>query len=45
MDKELKTKLELLNDWVNELINDCYLLQQDLNETQGYLDSMLEDDE
>ncbi len=45
MDKELKTKLELLNDWVNELINDCYLLQRDLNETQGYLDSMLEDEE
>lgn len=45
MDKDMKTKLELLNDWVNELINDCYDLQNDLNDTQDYLESMLEDDE
>ena len=45
MDKELKTKLEILNDWVNQLINDCYDLQNDLNDTQDYLDSMLEEDE
>lgn len=45
MNKEMKTKLEILNDWVNQLINDCYDLQQDLNDTQDYLDSMLEDDE
>lgn len=45
MDKELKTKLELLNDWVNELINDCYDLQNDLEDTQNYLDSMIEEDE
>lgn len=43
MDKEMKTKLEILNDWVNQIISDCYDLQQDLNDTQDYLDSMLED--
>lgn len=45
MDKELKTNLEILNDWVDQLINDCYDLQNDLNDTQDYLNSMLEDDE
>lgn len=45
MDKELKTKLEILQEWVDQLINDCYDLQNDLNDTQDYLDSMLEDDE
>lgn len=45
MNKEMKTKLEILNDWVNQIISDCYDLQQDLNDTQEYLDSMLEEDE
>ena len=45
MDNEMKTKLEILNDWVNQIISDCYDLQQDLNDTQDYLESMLEDDE
>lgn len=45
MNKEMKTKLEILNDWVNQIISDCYDLQQDLNDTQDYLESMLEDDE
>ena len=45
MNKEMKTKLEILNDWVNQIISDCYDLQQDLNDTQDYLDSMLEEDE
>lgn len=45
MDKDLKTKLEILNDWVDQLINDCYDLQNDLEDTQNYLDSMIEEDE
>lgn len=45
MDKEMKTKLEILNEWVDQLINDCYDLQNDLTDTQDYLDSMIEEDE
>lgn len=45
MDKELKTKLEILNEWVDQLINDCYDLQNDLTDTQDYLDSILQEDD
>lgn len=45
MDKEMKTKLEILNELVEQIISDCYDLQIDLTDTQDYLNSMLEDDE